>query len=286
MTFVSAVMVTHDGGRHLLEQVRSIIDQTRPIDEIVLIDDHSRDGSVRPALEVLRDAVEIVRTDVASESGHRTLFGRIGGNFAQAIAQVSPDSDYVVFADQDDVWHPTRVERHLERFDTRADALVSAADAEVIDDDGELTGQMLWESFSVPTAWDEWSSDAQFRHILHASVATGAAMAARTSFLRDAGAPRAEWLHDRWYSIAAASRGALDLDPQPVIRYRVHANQSAGLAHNTSGAGAVKLLFGKPRTIVERVQAVRGLRAGAIPEVMPELTLRAITRSMMGRARA
>ena len=43
---VAAVIVTHDSERFLPELIASIQGQTRPLDEVVVIDDHSSDATV------------------------------------------------------------------------------------------------------------------------------------------------------------------------------------------------------------------------------------------------
>ncbi len=42
---VAVVLPVHNGARHLAEALRSVVEQTRPPDQILVIDDGSTDGS-------------------------------------------------------------------------------------------------------------------------------------------------------------------------------------------------------------------------------------------------
>ena len=52
---VSVALGTHNGARYLREQLESILGQSRPVDEIVLSDDASGDGTVELAEQVLAE---------------------------------------------------------------------------------------------------------------------------------------------------------------------------------------------------------------------------------------
>ena len=101
-TRISVAMATFDGGRFVDEQLRSIAEQTRPPDELVVCDDESSDDTAE-------------RLDrVASESDFEVHVHRnaqrltTSRNFEMAVSLCT--GDIVFLADQDDVWMPEKVE--------------------------------------------------------------------------------------------------------------------------------------------------------------------------------
>jgi GT2 family glycosyltransferase len=47
MASVSAVLVNFNGGERILKSIESMLRQTVPLEEVVVVDNHSADGSVR-----------------------------------------------------------------------------------------------------------------------------------------------------------------------------------------------------------------------------------------------
>ena len=106
---VSAVIPVHNGAAYVAEAVQSILSQTRPPIECVVVDD----GSTDETAEVVRrfgNEVAYVRQDRAGVSSAR--------NRGAALARGA----LVAFLDHDDVWLPTKLERQVEALaDARCD---------------------------------------------------------------------------------------------------------------------------------------------------------------------
>ncbi|HKB04906.1 MAG TPA: glycosyltransferase [Gemmataceae bacterium] len=121
---VSVVVATRNYGRYLAGALRSVLDQTWPDLEVVVIDDGSTDDTpeaVRPFLTDPR--VRYHRTDGLGQSRAKNL----GIQLSRA--------PLVAFLDGDDEWLPTKVERQLPMFDNPAVGVVYSRRT-VIDADG------------------------------------------------------------------------------------------------------------------------------------------------------
>ncbi len=98
-------MAAYNGGAYLAEQLQSIFDQSVVPNEIVICDDGSTDDT-REILESFRerypDVIRVYRNE-------RNL--GVSGNFEKAISLAA--GDFIFLSDQDDVWHPEKVERLL-----------------------------------------------------------------------------------------------------------------------------------------------------------------------------
>lgn len=98
---ISVVVATHNGERHVLEQLESIAQQTRAPSEVIVSDDRSSDNTVDRVREFARTAPVPIRL-VQNEQ-------RLGyaENFLRAAMQAQ--GDLIAFSDQDDVWLPHKL---------------------------------------------------------------------------------------------------------------------------------------------------------------------------------
>lgn len=104
---VSVVVPTHNGARFLAEAIGSVLAQSGPSIEVIVVDDGSQDGSARIAA-AFGDPVRVV--------------GQPRGGVASARNRgiTSARGAFVAFLDHDDVWAPDKLERQMAAFAARA----------------------------------------------------------------------------------------------------------------------------------------------------------------------
>ena len=105
---LSVALASYNGAEFIGQQLRSIAEQTRPPDELVVADDGSTDTTIRIVEEFSRTAAFRVVIDA---HGLRLGFNE---NFARAIGQCT--GDVVALSDQDDVWLPGKLGTCLTEF--------------------------------------------------------------------------------------------------------------------------------------------------------------------------
>lgn len=215
---VSVALCTYNGARFLREQLDSIARQTRQPDELIILDDCSHDASVAVACEFAAHAPFPVRVTCQP--------GNVGyvRNFATAIARCS--GDLIALADQDDVWHPEKLERCASAITTQgADAVFT--NAELVDEDLRPLGRTLWQSIGFGAQRQRRFRDgAAVEVLLRRQVVTGATLMFRAA-ARDLLLPiPADGVHDRWIALLLAATGTVTFIPVPLMKYRQHpANQ-------------------------------------------------------------
>lgn len=96
---VSVCLAAYSGERFIGEQLASILSQLDPTDEVVIVDDASPDGTVAAIEGVGDPRIRLIR---------RTKNQGYVRGFADALAAAK--GEYLLLADQDDVWLPGRVE--------------------------------------------------------------------------------------------------------------------------------------------------------------------------------
>lgn len=243
---VSVALGTHNGARYLGEQLRSILAQTYPIAEIVLSDDASSDGTVELA-ERLIDEHRV--TDAATPSlvilRNPVALG-VTANFEQALLAAS--GDVIALSDQDDVWHPDRIERGLAAFARRPRAELVAAEARLVDDDGAPLGATLFATLGVDVPLRlRLESDAAFDEFLKRNVVTGATMMVARPLVQRAAPFPVSWVHDEWLAMVASVGGGVAIVAEPVIDYRQHGGNQIGVRRLGPGGKLGRLR--EPRTV-------------------------------------
>lgn len=93
---VSALIPTYNRRKHVLRAIRSVLEQTVPVDEIIIVDDGSTDGTSEEIGRQFGDKVRVVRQENHGVSGARR----------RAILEAK--SDWIAFLDSDDEWTPDR----------------------------------------------------------------------------------------------------------------------------------------------------------------------------------
>ena len=106
---VVVLLATYNGIRWLPEQLDSILSQEGVRVRVVALDDESSDGTRDWLVE---RAAHEPRLTVLPSMGPS---GRSAANFYRLIALVEPPADgYLAFSDQDDIWLPGKLARHVE----------------------------------------------------------------------------------------------------------------------------------------------------------------------------
>jgi glycosyltransferase involved in cell wall biosynthesis len=119
---ISCIIPTYNGERYLREAVDSILAQDyRPL-EIIVADDGSTDGSFA----------------IASSYGERVRYveqPNQGPAAARNLGLTVARGEFVAFLDQDDRWHPEKLNRQIARFDARPGLDVSITHMRLFWDD-------------------------------------------------------------------------------------------------------------------------------------------------------
>lgn len=240
---ISVALGTHNGGRFIGDQIASILEQSRPVDEIVLSDDASADRTVT----IVEEAVAAYASTGGRTPKLTVLRNdpplRVTKNFEQAL--LATTGGLVALCDQDDVWHPGRIAELAEVF-ADPEALLVFSNARQVNADLEYLGHDLFDAIGMSSAERELLENGQaFRVFLRRNLATGATVMLRRSLVDQAAPFPDSWLHDEWLAmLAAAQDGARILD-RVLTDYRQHGNNQVGMER--LGFARKLRLFAEPR---------------------------------------
>ena len=223
MAFPSACVVipSYNHREYLAEALDSVLTQSAPVDEVVVVDDGSTDGS---------------RELLAGYSGRgvRTLLpGHAGAHAALNLGIESTTAELVFILNSDDVFDAERVEALAGLFAADPSLGFAGSWLEVIDERGRPNGvKRAWENMEP---WEMAPRDRTFQgcgdprgNLLQANyLASTSNFAFRRSLWREAGPFRPlRFAHDWDFGLRAAAAAPMAVVPRPLLRYRVHARNT------------------------------------------------------------
>lgn len=124
-TTFAVVITSYQYRAYVEEAVRSVLAQTRPAKQVIVVDDGSRDGSV-----------ELLRQTFGNDPRVTLVFGENGGQlvaFQRGMAVV--DADVACFLDADDRWEPGHLAAIGAVFDARRDVDMVFNDVQLFGND-------------------------------------------------------------------------------------------------------------------------------------------------------
>ncbi len=199
---VSVCMATYNGEKYVAEQLRSILVQLQPNDEVVISDDGSTDETCA-IIESFNDS----RIRLLHNNSHD-----IKANFQNALLHAQ--GDIIFLADQDDVWLEGKYEA----------CCTALKECDLVVHDNIIT-----DSHLQPICTSFFAENHSRRGVLHNMLRTsywGACMAFRRHiFLRSLPFPATLALgHDSWMGLVAELTGKVAFIPVPYLLYRRHEN--------------------------------------------------------------
>lgn len=128
---ISVCMGIYNGERYISEQLSTIMNQTRKLDEVILCDDGSTDRTVDIATEFIK----------SNKLGEKWKLYRNPQNLGYPAnyyhAMELCTGDIVFLSDQDDIWHEVKIERMSRVFEDRTDIKTLCCKFALIDADGK-----------------------------------------------------------------------------------------------------------------------------------------------------
>ncbi len=202
---ISAVVAAYQAEEWIAEALESILGQTRPPDEVVVVDDGSTDGTARE-LERFADRVRVVRRpNGGCPAAFNTAFRAARG-------------DFIAMCGSDDVWDPQKLARQTEAIRVHPEVDVLFGHAVLIGErEGEYTrppGTGVLDSAAL--------KDALYKEcvICAPSIVIRRSLFERLGpFVENFGADDYEY----WFRCLRAG-AVFYYDPRPLLSWRQHEN--------------------------------------------------------------
>ena len=218
---ISVALCTFNGEEYLENQLTSILNQTCPVDEIIICDDNSTDNTISIVNSYIEEGIENIILIQNKEN-----IGTIK-NFEKAIDKCT--GDIIFLSDQDDLWLPNKVKSTI-RILKNNDFVVT--DCKLIDENENVIAQSFYENRN--------NKKSLIGNLLKFGY-LGCCFAFRKEILQKAlpFPPIHKYCtHDNWLMLVAISYYRYCISDKKMILYRRHEN-------NASDGG-----FGSNKTLI------------------------------------
>ncbi len=128
-------MAAFQGHRFIAAQIGSILDQLSENDEVIVVDDHSSDGTPDKVRSLSDPRIRLVESP--TNQG-------IAKTFEEALSRAS--GSVIFLSDQDDIWMPGKVEKVLRAFESNPNAALVVSDALLVDEANNPLGASYYQS--------------------------------------------------------------------------------------------------------------------------------------------
>ena len=98
---VSVIIPTYNRVKFLPACINSVLKQSIPVEEIIVVDNNSSDGTVN----YIRDKFKMVRVLIEKNKGV---------SFARNLGILNSKNNWVAFLDSDDEWMPDKIQKQIE----------------------------------------------------------------------------------------------------------------------------------------------------------------------------
>src|SRR5262249_33405652 len=138
---VSAIIPVYNCERYIGEAISSVLGQTYPVHEIIVVDDGSGDGT-RQALESYGEKIRYIYQ------------AKRGVAAARNNGIIHSSGDFIAFLDADDLWLTNKIALQIAYLENHAQYSLVYSDMKTFDDAGIIQESVkAWLNMSPPSGW-------------------------------------------------------------------------------------------------------------------------------------
>ena len=198
----------------------SLVQQTRPADIIIAVDDCSKDSTYE-ILESYKGKLPLEITRFENNKGHRAAFSTA----LEKAATLLDDDDLIFLADQDDIWDPNKLEVMSHKIGENS---MIFGDAEIIDSEGNIIEKSWRKKAGIVEHMGQQALLTGYTNV------TGCMVAFKAGLLRTAlPIPQDVPVHDQWITLCATAENGYASIADKVIYYRIHESNAIGEGNKT-----------------------------------------------------
>lgn len=218
MEKINILMPTYNGRLYLRKQLDSILNQTFSDFRLFISDDASTDST----LKILKEYEE--KDKRIEIYGHQKNIG-IAANMEFLIGKVR--SEYFMFADQDDVWEPDKIEKTFNKM-KETDSDLVYTDVEVTDSRLKTTAPSYWKLKGFENKIKKYNN---FESLYLNNYVTGCTMLIKSKWINEfLPLPQNSKyiLYDYWIALVISQNGKMSYVDKPTMKYRQHKKNQVG----------------------------------------------------------
>lgn len=223
---ISVALATYNGELYLKKQLISIIEQSMPVDEIVIVDDCSTDNTI----EIINDVKKNTSVDIHLFKNKKNIgYKKI---FHKAISLCK--GDYIFLCDQDDLWYKDKVALMMNVMLNNPLINVLSTSFEIIDENDNVINNKLRKNKANNNLIDrtlikDSINKMTIEDVFFSNISQGCSMLLTRYFANkfldfyDFALP-----HDWFINLLAADMNSLYFYNKILFKYRIHSNNTIG----------------------------------------------------------
>lgn len=225
MPSIAVVIPLYNHQDYIGEALRSVFDQTLPVQKIIIVDDGSRDRSVEVVRELGDERITLFTQE--NSGAHVALNRGIGE---------ARGFDYVAILNSDDIFHPSRMEKCVGFLEANSQLDLVCTGLRLIDRTGAELADSDPKARWARTVWaarkeelPEWLGIANF-------AKTSSNFVARGSYFLDHPFRAYRFVHDYFAAVFCALEHKLGVLADDLLYYRTHPSNTikSGPADNVT----------------------------------------------------
>jgi glycosyltransferase involved in cell wall biosynthesis len=220
---IEILMAVYNGEQYIAAQLQSIVDQTYENWQLKIRDDGSTDKS----MDIVGKYVEDYPNKIIIIQDKQHNLGSCN-NFFELLKHT--ESEYVMFADQDDVWDKDKIEKTLSAFLEleykfgKTTPLLLHTDLKVVDENLNVIATSFWEFQQMSSV-----KACSLNKLLLQNVVTGCTSMINKALIKKAmPLPDHLFVHDWWLALVASAFGKIEVINDTTLLYRQHTKNVAG----------------------------------------------------------
>ena len=216
----SVVMATYNGEKYIIEQLKSLRDQTKLIDEVLIYDDGSQDKTA----DLIRKFIEKNKLDNWIFKVNEKNRGW-RDNFMELLSAAT--KEIIFTCDQDDIWMDDKVEKCVAYMNEKNIDLV-VTDKQIIDENDNVTCSSVRKHSNKN--YDNWNTyDDITKYNIFVTYAVGMSIIMKASFAKKS-LPFSKYTgHDKWVLACTSTEGKVGYLNLPLVQYRRHGKNVSGV---------------------------------------------------------
>ncbi len=216
------LMAAYNGARFIREQINSILEQNVHSWRLIISDDESTDGTP----EIVEEYASRYPGKINHHcSGRR--FGNARDHFLYLLRQFH-DAPYIMFCDQDDIWHKDKITKTLKKMkEIEASGVPALVHTDMRVVDRELNQIAPSHMKYIGIQGDRLSLNT----LLVQNVVSGCTVMfnrALTELAVKNAPTEGILMHDWWLALIASATGRIAYLDEPTVDYRQHGDNTLG----------------------------------------------------------
>ena len=214
MPIVSVIMTSYNHEAYVKEAIKSVLDQTISDFELIIIDDASKDKSVK-----------IIEDCASNDSRIKAFFHEKNLGIARTLNEALElsNGDYIAIASSDDLWLPDKLEKQLEIL-KNDNNLIVWSDTFIIDAESKYKG-LLW---SKRYKLDDKKKDGDlFEQILWGNYICPQSLIMKKTIVSKIGFDnRQKFAVDYQFLVSLSMEHEFHYISEPLVKYRMHGDNT------------------------------------------------------------